>query len=205
MLAMHLDRNCIQYAGMTHIRPKFNSSITAGFSLIELMVAVAVISILAVFALPSYNIWIENTKIRNAADSINNGLQKARVEALKRNADVKFELGAGTEWTIGCVNVTADCPDPIEARGMKEGSSESISVTATPAGSAILVFTSLGRVRSALEGAPEAPFTQLDIDNTSMSGSDSRDLRILIDAGGAGRLCDPYTGLSDTDPRKCPP
>lgn len=177
----------------------------AGFSLVELIVAVAVIGILATFALPSYTIWIENTRIRNAADSINTGLQKARVEALKRNADVKFELGVGSEWTIGCVNVTADCPDPIETRGVKEGSSESISVTATPVGSTILVFTSLGRVRSSLEGAPEEPFTQLDIDNTSMSGSDSRDLRILIDAGGAGKLCDPYTGLSDTDPRKCPP
>jgi len=175
-----------------------------GFSLVELMVAVAVIGILAVFALPSYTIWIENTRIRNAADSINSGLQKARVEALKRNADVKFELGAGSEWTIGCVSVTADCPDPIETRSVKEGSSASISVTATPVGSTILVFTSLGRVRSALEGAPEEPFTQLNIDNSSMSGTESRDLRILIDAGGAGKMCDPYIELSDTDPRKCP-
>lgn len=175
-----------------------------GFSLVELMVAVAVIGILAVFALPSYTIWIENTRIRNAADSINSGLQKARVEALKRNADVQFELGAGSAWTIGCVDENADCPDPIEERGEKEGSSANVTVTATPVGSTILVFTSLGRVRSALEGAPEEPFTQLDIDNSSMSGSESRDLRILIDAGGAGKMCDPYTGLSDTDPRKCP-
>lgn len=194
MLTLRKNRQTTRQTGFGH----------AGFSLVELIVAVAVIGILATFALPSYQIWIENTRIRNAADSINSGLQKARVEALKRNADVKFELGVGSEWTIGCVTVTADCPDPIETRGAKEGSSDSISVTATPVGSSILVFTSLGRVRSAIEGAPEEPFTQLDIDNSAMSGSDSRDLRILINAGGAGKLCDPYSGLSATDPRKCP-
>jgi len=185
-------------------RMRWVSAHRFGFSLIELMVAVSVIAVLTVFALPSYTIWIENTRIRNAADSINTGLQKARVEALKRNADVKFELGVGSEWKVGCVTVTTDCPGLIEARRIKEGSSASVTVTTTPVGVSVLVFTSLGRVRSLAEGAPETPFTQIQVDNASMSGSDSRDLRVLIDAGGAGKLCDPYTGLSDTDPRKCP-
>jgi len=194
MLACRINLNRMRWVSDRHF----------GFSLVELMIAVSVMAILAVFALPSYTIWIENTRIRNAADSLNTGLQKARVEALKRNADVKFELGVGSEWKVGCVTVTADCPEIIEARGIKEGSSASVSVTTTPVGASVLVFTSLGRIRSLVEGAPEVPFTQIAVDNTSMSSVDSRDLRILIDAGGAGKLCDPDTGLSDTDPRKCP-
>lgn len=180
------------------------ATIQNGFSLIELMIAVSILGILAALAMPSYRIWIENTRIRTAAESIQTGLQKARVEALKRNADVQFVLGANSAWSIGCVTVTASCPDPIETRVAKEGSSASISITATPAAATAAVFTSLGGVRSVAEGAATAPFTRLDIDNASLSAADSRELRILIDAGGAGRQCDPYTGLSASDPRKCP-
>lgn len=183
---------------------KFSHLKQNGFSLIEMMVVVAIFGILASLAVPSYTAWIQNTRIRNAADSIQTGLQKARVEAVKRNADVQFVLGANSAWTVECVNVTADCPALIEGRTASEGSSSNITVTATPAGATTIVFTNLGRVRSLAEGAAAAPFTQLDIDNSALSASESRDLRILLDAGGSGRLCDPYTGLSSSDPRKCP-
>lgn len=179
------------------------TAVQNGFTLIELMIAVSIMGILAALAMPSYRVWIENTRIRTATESIQTGLQKARVEALKRNADVQFVLGANSAWSIGCVTVTATCPDPIETRVAKEGSSASISITATPAASTVAVFTSLGGVRSVAEGAATAPFTQLDIDNTLLLAADSRELRILIDAGGAGRMCDPYSGLLATDPRKC--
>jgi len=180
------------------------TAVQNGFTLIELMIAVSILGILAALAMPSYRVWIENTRIRNAAESIQTGLQKARVEALKRNSDVRFVLGANSAWSIGCVVVNARCPDPIETRGAKEGSSASVSITATPAAATTSVFTNLGRVRSVAEGAATAPFTRLDIDSTSLSAADSRELRILIDAGGAGRQCDPYAGLSASDPRKCP-
>lgn len=169
-----------------------------GFSLIELMIVVSVLAVLATLAMPNYRIWIENTRIRNAADSIQTGLQKARVEALKRNANVQFVLGANSAWTIGCVAVSVACPAIIESRIAKEGSSATVSVVATPAAAATIVFDSLGRA-SSLAGA-----AQLDIDNSGLAAADSRDLRILIDMGGSGRLCDPYSGLSASDPRKCP-
>ena len=48
-----------------------------GFSLVELMVTVAVLSLLMTLAVPSFNEWIQNGRIRTAAESIQNGLQVA--------------------------------------------------------------------------------------------------------------------------------
>ena len=41
-----------------------------GFSLVELMVTVAVLSLLMTLAVPSFNEWIQNGRIRTAAESI---------------------------------------------------------------------------------------------------------------------------------------
>ena len=162
--------------------------------------------ILTAMAMPSYRVWIENTRIRNAAESIQTGLQKARVEALRHNAQVQFVLGANSAWTLGCVPNAADaadlCPDLIESRAASEGSSANITVTATPAGSTTIIFTNLGTVL-ANPPAPTVPFTQLAIDSSILPAANSRDLRITMGAGGIGRVCDPYAGLPVTDPRRC--
>lgn len=171
-----------------------------GFSLIEVLIVVALLGILLAAAIPSYREWIRNTQIRTAAESIQNGISKARAEALMRNTAVSFTLGANSAWTVQCVTAAA-CPDlvggVVESRANTDGTSVEISVTPTPAVATGVTFTNLGIKSPAVVNQ----LTQVAVDYTGMAAADSRDLNITIGAGGNVRVCDP--NATSTDPRKC--
>lgn len=162
------------------------------------MITVAVIGITASIAVPSYRAWIQNTKVRTAAESILNGIQKARSEALMRNTPVRFTLGANSAWTVECVTpATRACNDltsgVVETRSSSDGGTATAVVTPTPGGANNVTFTGLG-VKSTTAG------NQLTQVAVSFAGAD-RNLNITLGAGGNVRLCDP--NAKSTDPRKC--
>lgn len=169
-----------------------------GFTLIELLIAIALLGLLMMLAMPNYSVWIQNTRIRSAAESFVNGLQLARNEAVRRNSNVEFVVGASSAWTVKCTALTPGCPDTnaIQSRSIGEGSNA--SVTVTPSNGGTIRFDSFGRMTFPVPGAGSVTF---DIDNTQLDSSDSRDLRITIDTGGNIRMCDP--NVSAPDPRHC--
>jgi type IV fimbrial biogenesis protein FimT len=63
-----------------------------GFSLVELIVGVAILGVLLAIAMPAFSNWLRNAKVRTAAESVQNGLQLARAEAVRRNTTVGFRL-----------------------------------------------------------------------------------------------------------------
>jgi type IV fimbrial biogenesis protein FimT len=170
-----------------------------GFTLIEMMVVVAILAIIFSMALPSYRVWIENTRIRNAADSIQNGLQKAKTEALQRNTRIQFRMTTtDSKWEVGCLNANATCPAVIDSRKTTD-SSTTLVTAKTPAAATTVTFNGLG---SRIAPNPINPeINSISVDNTSISASDSRNLNVTIGSGGSIRLCDP--NLSSSDPRGC--
>ena len=74
-----------------------------GFTLVELMVALAVIGILAVIATPSMTDLINNSRVSGQAEELVASLQLARGEAIRRNARVTICAGTG----IVCSGSTA--------------------------------------------------------------------------------------------------
>ncbi len=163
-----------------------------GVTLIELLIGVAILAIVSAIAAPSYTEFIANSQIRSTTESIRNGLQIARAEAIKRNASVTFTLnGSDTSWVVGCVTTTANCPATIQSKAPREGGAGTVSITVN-SGTSPVTFTNLG-------GASAYDIT---IDNTSVVAAKSKELRVRIQAGGNVRVCDPNISTT-TDSRYC--
>lgn len=180
----------------------------AGFTLTELMIAVAILAVLLAIATPSYRQWIGNSQIRIKAESISSGLHLARVEALKRNTSIFFDIAADTSWSVGCVapvpdndlDGVPDCPAVIQSQTATEGGS-TVSVTITPVSTSRVTYNGIGMVRPLnLDGT--SAITEINLDSTVLPSSQSRELRILMGGGGLARLCDPSV-TTVGDPRKC--
>lgn len=77
-----------------------------GMTMVELMVAVVIFGLLLTLGIQSFSAWIQNSQTRTAAESILNGLQLARAEAVKRNAPAIFVMcdvnagGTGSSWDV---------------------------------------------------------------------------------------------------------
>ena len=77
-----------------------------GFTLIELMVTLAIAAILMFLAIPSFVSYQRNTQLTSAANSLLAAINAARGEALKRGMSViVVPTSNGSDWKMGWVVV----------------------------------------------------------------------------------------------------
>ena len=173
---------------------------SAGVTLIELVVAITILGIAISMGLPSYHEWIQNTRIRNGAESVLRGLELARSEAISRNVPVQLSLstdaGVMSGWTVGCETVTATCPATIQ-----NGSTAAVKLTVAD-NKTLYVFDGFGRM-TAPDPDGGKNYKALDVDSTVLAAAKSRDLRITVFSNGMARMCDPNVS-GENDTRKCP-
>ena len=63
-----------------------------GFSLIELMITLAIAGVLLALGVPSLMTMMATTQSKSVAESIQSGLKLARAEAIQRNAPMRFQF-----------------------------------------------------------------------------------------------------------------
>jgi len=166
-----------------------------GFTLVELMISLAVLGVLAALGAPSFFEWLQSSQTRAAAEAVLNGIQVARAEAIQRNANVRVVFAPpSTGWTVA-VDSTGTV---VQSRSGAEGTSNAV-LTATPSASTTITFGALGSVGANTDTS--AAITQLDVSNSKYAAG--RSLRVVITGGGSTRMCDPAPALASTDPRRC--
>src|SRR4051812_16603728 len=71
-----------------------------GFTLIELMVTVAVLVILLAVAIPSMSTFVSSQRVKTSSFDVYAALMYARSEAIKRRSNVSV-VSATTDWSSG--------------------------------------------------------------------------------------------------------
>jgi len=160
----------------------FGKAKSAGFTLVEVMIALVVLIVLVGLGMPSFLQMLRNMEIRSAAEGVANGLQRARAEAVARNTRVQFVLGPGTAWTVSMPGVA----DPIDSRPHSDSANATlIPVSSGGVAASTITYNQLGQI---VANAPVSP-TLARIDFAAASGNQG--LRVTIGAGGNARVCDP--------------
>ncbi len=90
-----------------------------GFTLVEVLVSLAIVGLLLALGLPALTTYSVNSKIRAAADNFSADLQSARTEAIRTNGNVALVLtsDAALSANVGSGNVNAAGPNWIVRAG----------------------------------------------------------------------------------------
>jgi len=119
--------------------------VSKGFTLIELMIVVAIIGILAAIAIPAYNGYIKQSKISGLVENMENAMRITKAESAKIAAggvcvDVITQLNDGGKLAIGgtasaFVSGGTAAAGQVAISGLASGCPQSgtaVSIIATP-------------------------------------------------------------------------
>lgn len=151
-----------------------------GFTLIELMVAVAIATILATLAAPSFTSFIASQRIKGLSNEITTDLAYAKMEAVQRNAVVTVAFSA-TGYSI------------TSGGGTIKNVVLSGNNTFAPTTGTTYVSLEFDPVRAMATFADAAETGSLNISNSNAS---SISLRILINRMGRSQICSPSGSIS---------
>lgn len=196
---------------------------STGFTLIELMVTLAVLFIFFVMAVPSFAALKQRAAIRGAGDQVLSFWNEARFEAVKRNQMVKVGVwtGAGGVFCLGAATTSneadttpCDCSTAAPASNAcdvgRYPANQSEWRGASLVGVSLGETTSLAAIKSVVIEPKRTTLTEPadkgTISLASPPGQVNYKLNLYVDQLGRGLLCESNTStgrLPDYDKRRC--
>ena len=164
----------------------------AGFTLVELMVTLAIAAILLAVGMPSFSGIIKNQEIQAAARDFLAALNLARSEAIRRNTRVDLiPAQDGTDWGKGWVifvdhdnNLKPDKDDEIIFTHGPVPAHLTIESILTDASAKYIAYNGQGRTRTNKnDQQPQTGNVTLTFDNQIR--------KIIINFLGRARICNP--------------
>ncbi|WP_084614950.1 pilus assembly FimT family protein [Pseudomonas batumici] len=149
-----------------------------GVTLLETMVAIAIMGIVIAWGIPSLSDVISNNTVKSTADVVFSALQEARSEALKRNTAVSATI------TATAINLSgSNYAKTISLAGAGSGT----TISQSTAGA--ITFTSTGQI------VASTSYT-ITIINTSCAANNAC-LNVEAYGGGFIKVCNPSQGNSN--------
>lgn len=188
-----------------------------GFTVIELLITVAVLATLSILGVPTMNGAINNAKVRSTTEALQNGLRTAQAEAIHRSRQTAFVLtndtpakdatpsADGKYWYVQVLPVVPG--EAVIDSYIQGGQFGARTAGTTITGPAVVCFNSIGRaVTNTATGLPgnvscAAPTPRTTF-NVTKTGAD-RTLQLQVSAAGKIRMCDTSRSVSAAQPDGC--
>lgn len=196
-----------------------------GFTLIELMITIALLALLMLVAVPAFGTWISDAKVRNVAEGLQTALRQAQATAIARNRTTVFALtsaspalnatpaGNASNWYAQILPLSGSDESSTTATNYVQGSNVATQNGVSIAGPALVCFSALGKQltlsasATGFSTACTAPGDDTAAPSTgytlSRNGAQRR-LKVLVYLGGRVLMCDSAKTLSNANPDGCP-
>ena len=117
--------------------PLKRQTTSSGFTLIELMVTIAVLAIIVSIAAPNISTQLANQRVKSTAATLANALKEAKVESIIRRQNVEVIYDGASKITLRAITPPASSKDIATYNINKQSS---IVQTIKPSGTTNIVF-----------------------------------------------------------------